>query len=129
MKSLSIFATILLVGCLSVTINSEQTKTSKTSKIEGDFIPPLIDDSNTTCKVCHYVIDFIIYEVKEAGKTINDIINLVEDLCEYIGGPIVHKECEYILGYVTDIVNWINHGANSTVICEKLHECPTPKHS
>ena len=78
---------------------------------------------NETCHICEEIVDVIIYEVKEANKTIDDLTHLIEDLCQIIGGGLVHKECEEILGTIREIVSWITHGLNSTMICDKLHFC------
>ena len=81
-----------------------------------------IEVNNNTCHDCKAVVNVIIQEVKFANKTINEIIKVVESICN-LTSPIVKNECEFILKNIKNIINWATHGLNSTQICQKLEFC------
>lgn len=92
---------------------------------------PVIEMSNTTkcnttndtCEVCVLVTNYIYKEAVLGNKTFTDLIQLVEDLCKIIGGPIVSKECNFILEHLKDIISWLTNGLKPCQVCEKLGLC------
>ena len=107
MKSIFILALLLTLGN-SFPINDCQNQT--------------IEVNNNTCHDCEAVVNVIIHEVKFANKTINEIIKVVESICN-LTSPIIKNECEFILKNIKNIINWATHGFNSTQICQKLNFC------
>jgi hypothetical protein len=79
--------------------------------------------TNETCHVCHIIVDTISYEVHHYNKTIHDITDLVKDLCKNIGGPIVSKECTFIIDNIQKIIDWIQQGSTPNIVCEHLGFC------
>jgi len=81
-----------------------------------------VDDSNSTCKLCHILVDVISKELNLGNKTINDIINIVDDICKIVGGPD-GVECKFIVDSIKEIINYLNQGFSNLKICELLHLC------
>ena len=77
----------------------------------------------TECKLCELIVDLIEDEVKRGNKTFHDIVDLIEDLCRLIGGPIVAKECDLFLSELSKVEKLIVDGYNSTYICRDIHMC------
>ena len=82
------------------------------------------DSQPNKCKICIDVVNMLEYGLHMGIKIINDLITLVNDLCEDIGGPIVKKECDFILNNITKIINMLEKGVKPEIICQKLNECP-----
>ena len=91
---------------------------------------PLINtetNTNTTCEVCHVLVNIVDKEVKLGNKTISDIINIVSDICHIIGGP-ASQECAFIVDNLQKIINFISHGIPTNEICVKLGLCNATKY-
>ena len=77
---------------------------------------------NTTCELCHVLVNAIDHELELGNKTITDITNIVDDICHIIGGPS-GKECSFIVENIREIVKYLTEGLNSTQVCIKLKLC------
>ena len=78
--------------------------------------------TNPSCVFCQDVVEIISDEVHYANKSVNQIINAVESICN-ISGPIVKPECDHILKDISEVLNLITKGFNSTKICQMIHLC------
>ena len=78
--------------------------------------------SNSSCKICTILVNIIDKELKLGNKTINDIENIVEDICHIIGG-MSGNECLVIVDDIQKIINMLLKGLNSLQICDSLHFC------
>lgn len=81
-------------------------------------------ETNSSCKLCHLLVGVIQKELKLGNKTINDIINIIEDVCKLVGGPD-GAECNFIVNSIHEIINYLNKGFDNLKICELLHLCNT----
>ena len=77
----------------------------------------------TKCDLCKEIVSLIYEDVKMHNQTYHDLVNLIKDLCKMIGGPLVAKECDFILHELTIIEELIVSGYNVTTICDKIHMC------
>ena len=71
----------------------------------------------------HHPISKCRKELSLGNKTVNDIITVVEDICEMTWGP-PGKECRFILENVQKIINWLENGITVNEVCQKLGLCP-----
>mgnify|MGYP001184460683 FL=1 len=77
------------------------------------------------CELCKDIVNIAIREVKKGNKTYHDLVKIIEDLCDIIGGPIISKECKFFLNNLNKIEKMIISGYNSTYICDFFHMCNT----
>ena len=88
----------------------------------------IVENNNMTkCELCKDIVELITYDVKNGNKTFHDIVDLIEDLCKIIGGPVVAKECKFFLSELTKVEELIVKGYNATYICQDIHMCPKTK--
>jgi len=78
----------------------------------------------TECELCEDIVKLITYDVKNGNKTYHDVVDLIEDLCKIIGGPVISKECNYLLSELSRVEELIVKGYNATSICQDIHICP-----
>jgi hypothetical protein len=74
------------------------------------------------CTDCEYLVQFIRYEVNLGNHTIQDIAQLLRDICSNIIGP-GGIECVDIANEIENISRMIANGVNNTDICKDLHFC------
>ena len=119
-KNISLFLLPLIAFCLY----SSSGITSESRSINS---PLIHTNTNTSCEVCHVLVNIIDKEVKLGNKTINDIVNIVDDICHIIGGP-ASKECSFIVENIRRIINFISKGIPTNEICIKLGLCNNTKY-
>jgi len=87
---------------------------------------PLLQEeykTNGTCAFCEVVVNLVEYEIKVANKTVNEIEEIVEWICER-SSPPVKAECEVILKDLVEMIHLILSGLYPPKeICEKLGLC------
>ena len=101
------FLCLLSIFSISYTKNIDKTDIMKLGNI-------------TECELCEDIVKLITCDVKNGNKTYHD----VEDLCKIIGGPIISKECNYILITKRDGQYVFVNDLNATSICQDIHICP-----
>lgn len=83
----------------------------------------ILEQQNNSCAYCKDLVNIINLEYEKYGKTIEDIIDIIKNICTLIHAPIVSQECVFISNNIEKILNWTKTGMNSTVVCRKLHLC------
>tara|TARA_B100000902_G_scaffold399319_1_gene469591 strand:- start:2413 stop:2967 length:555 start_codon:yes stop_codon:yes gene_type:complete len=78
---------------------------------------------NNSCAYCKDLVHIINLEFEKYNKTIEDIVDIIKNICTLIHAPIVSQECIFISNNIEKILNWTNSGMNSTIVCRKLHLC------
>ena len=115
-----IFALLLVLGSEIYIANSKCTNKC----IEGINVGNISE-----CQLCKDIVNIAIREVKKGNKTYHDLVKIIEDLCDIIGGPIISKECNFFLDNLNKIEKMIISGYNSTYICDFFHMCNATKTS
>ena len=82
-----------------------------------------IQQQNNSCAYCKDLVHIINLEFEKYNKTIEDIVDIIKNICTLIHAPIVSQECIFISNNIEKILNWTNSGMNSTIVCRKLHLC------
>lgn len=82
----------------------------------------VLKQNNQSCNICLDVVGIISDEIRYANKSLNQIINVVEAICN-ISDPIIKPECDNILNEISYILKLITNGFNSTKICQMIHLC------
>lgn len=83
-----------------------------------------VSESNVTkCELCEILVNITTHELKKGNKTFHDIVVLIEDLCDIIGGKIVSEECHFFLDNLSKIEDLIVDGYNAQYICQYFHMC------
>ena len=80
-----------------------------------------LQQQNNSCAYCRDLVNIINLEYEKYGKTIEDIVDIIKNICTLIHAPIVSQECVFISNNTEKILNWTKSGMNSTVVCRKLH--------
>ena len=83
----------------------------------------ILEQQNNSCAYCRDLVHIINLEYEKYGKTIEDIVDIIKNICTLIHAPIVSQECVFISNNIEKILNWTKSGMNSTVVCRKLHLC------
>jgi len=78
---------------------------------------------NVTCTLCQSVVDLVAAEASVANASTVAISIAVSALSSAIGGPIVAKECHFILKNIDKVVKWVASGATQKSVCVKLGLC------
>ena len=78
--------------------------------------------TNQTCQECEKLVEIISIEEHKMNHTLAEIIKIVRDICQDIGGPS-GKECIFVVNNIQEIVNWITAGLTPNNICHKLGFC------
>ena len=78
---------------------------------------------NSSCAYCKDLVNIINLEFEKYGKTIEDIVDIIKNICSLIHAPIVSEECIFISNNIERIINWTSAGMNSTTVCNKLNLC------
>ena len=120
----------LTISALSVlNYNVNQDHNSEIDSINVDNVdanPNTFDNlqqQNNSCAYCRDLVHIINLEFEKYNKTIEDIVDIIKNICTLIHAPIVSQECIFISNNVEKILNWTSTGMNSTVVCRKLHLC------
>ena len=120
----------LTISALSVlNYNINQDHNGEIDSIDVDNIntnPNTFDklqQQNTSCAYCKDLVNIINLEFEKYNKTIEDIVDIIKNICTLIHAPIVSQECIFISNNIEKILNWTSTGMNSTVVCSKLHLC------
>lgn len=88
------------------------------------FLDPLFigNSTNQTCQDCEILVHIIQHQITTANATLQDIIKLVQDVCQKLDSP-AGKECLYIVDQIQQIIKWIVDGLSFQQICQKLGFC------
>jgi hypothetical protein len=78
---------------------------------------------NSTCKMCHFIVDIIRHDANVTNSTLQKILNAAEAVVCAVAPPVVCHQCEEVVNATEAILNMITKGFNDTQICEKLHFC------
>tara|TARA_B100001964_G_C13638376_1_gene339479 strand:+ start:97 stop:495 length:399 start_codon:yes stop_codon:yes gene_type:complete len=98
------------------------------NKLDVQKISLDISDPNVTkCELCELLVNITSHELKKGNKTFHDIVVLIEDLCDIIGGKIVSEECNFFLNNLSKIEELIVDGYSAKHICEYFHMCNKSK--
>ena len=117
MRVLIIPTFLCLLSIFSISYTKNIDKTDKTDIMKLGNI--------TECELCEDIVKLITCDVKNGNKTYHDVVDLIEDLCKIIGGPVVSKECNYLLSELSRVEELIVKGYNATSICQDIHICPS----
>ena len=77
---------------------------------------------NTTCSLCHVLVDVIDNQIKHGNHTIIEITEIIKDICSLIKGPS-GSTCVNIIENIQYIITWVTEGMTNNQICRKLHLC------
>lgn len=95
------------------------------SFVESKFQIYIIDQSNDTeCKACMFFANVTQNMIIGENITIGVIENIVEDLCQLIGGTIIYNECISVINIFQYMFDMLTNGFSPLSICEKLKMCP-----
>ena len=120
---ISIF-TISALSVLNYSINYDyKINATNTDNNNSITILNLEIQKNNSCEYCRDLINIINLEYEKYGKTIEDIVDIIKNICTFIHAPIVSQECVFISNNIEKILNWTSSGMNSTLICQKLNLC------
>lgn len=78
--------------------------------------------SNTTCVLCKTLVSTIDYSIKKGNNTIQEITEIIKDICCMIHGPS-GNECVFVLNNIQEIIKMITNGLTNIQICKDLHLC------
>lgn len=81
---------------------------------------------NQTCEDCKILVHLIQHQLITANTTIQDLIKLVQDICQKIVSPS-GEECLHIIDNIQVIIKWITEGISFQQICQKLGFCSSYK--
>ena len=107
---------------ISLNINTDINTDIDTDNNNYDSFDKL-QQQNNSCAYCKDLVHIINLEFEKYNKTIEDIVDIIKNICSLIHAPIVSQECIFISNNIEKILNWTSSGMNSTVICDKLHLC------
>eukprot|EP01105_Mastigella_eilhardi_P001689 TRINITY_DN11_c0_g1_i1.p1 TRINITY_DN11_c0_g1~~TRINITY_DN11_c0_g1_i1.p1 ORF type:complete len:384 (-),score=122.32 TRINITY_DN11_c0_g1_i1:93-1244(-) len=76
------------------------------------------------CSACH-VIMTALEDLVESNKTVSEIEQWVDQLCELLGNAFA-EVCDAIVDVgIHKIIEWINNNESPAIICQQLGLCPT----
>ena len=124
------FFTISALSVLNYSINNNNLNYNKPKALNNSNLNinyqynlNIEQEQNSSCAYCRDLVNIINLEYEKYGKTIEDIVDIIKNICTLIHAPIVSQECVFISNNIEKILNWTNSGMNSTVVCRKLHLC------
>ena len=123
------FLTISALSVLNYSINNNNVNDIKPNALNNSNLNNnqynfnILEQQNNSCAYCKDLVNIINLEYEKYGKTIEDIVDIIKNICTLIHAPIVSQECVFISNNIEKILNWTKTGMNSTVVCSKLHLC------
>lgn len=112
-------------------MNSDSINDTEINKFDQDnsnnYYGDIEIQKNYSCAYCKDLINIINLEYEKYGKTIEDIVDIIKNICTLIHAPVVSQECIFISNNIEKILNWTSSGMNSTLVCRKLHLCDNIK--
>jgi hypothetical protein len=119
--------TISALSILNYSVNQEHKIEIDSLNNDNSYNNPdtfdKLQQQNNSCAYCKDLVHIINLEFEKYNKTIEDIVDIIKNICSLIHAPIVSQECIFISNNIEKILNWTSSGMNSTVICDKLHLC------
>ena len=78
--------------------------------------------TNVTCSLCQFLVNVIDAEIKHGNNTINEITQIIKNICSVIEGPSGNT-CVLVVENIQKIIDWITQGMTDSKICYQLHLC------
>lgn len=116
---------LVIAGAYGLLMADTYTLAQLVARFHSPPNPPVqeVTTPKPTCDFCEVVVNLVEYEVNVANKTVNEIEEIVQFLCNK-SLPPVKAECETILGELTEMIHLILQGLYPPKeICQKLGLC------
>lgn len=83
----------------------------------------VVEDTPLSCKLCKRFVQMVVQAIAQDMQQVQQVREILGDLCDSMSAESM---CHTFLKQYDDVVNWLKHGTDSEVVCERLTMCTAP---